>query len=273
MSPTPPSAIPDAALRLLLEQGFDATSVDQLAAAAGISRSTFFRRFGTKEDMVFADMEAVINVVETVLAAGRDRPAAAVVDAALAVFDHHTSRPDASLLRHRLLQEVPALRDRELVSTHRYERTFRRGLDAAYSTHRGDVGDANEDAGHAGLEGREGREGAEGGSASVAFAAAVVAVHNAFLRRWLRGPGDAVRRDLARELRGLADLFEPRLADRGSNLAASRLPAFGAGAKAGGADQGGTVGGVRGAVVVTVLDPGAATEDIIAAVREALPRD
>ena len=51
------SAVPPAALDLLITQGFDATSVDELAAAAGISRSTFFRRFGSKENMVFADQE------------------------------------------------------------------------------------------------------------------------------------------------------------------------------------------------------------------------
>jgi AcrR family transcriptional regulator len=235
MTATPPSAIPDAALRLLVEQGFDATSVDQLAAAAGISRSTFFRRFGTKEDMVFADMESVISLVEHVLAGGRDSPRDAVVDAAMAVFDHHTSRPEASLLRHRLLQEVPALRDRELVSTHRYERTFRRGLDAS-------DGDGSQ---------------ADGGTASIAFAAAVVAVHNAFLRRWLRDQDGAIRGELERELRGLARLFGPRLA--------GRAPAAGAIPRAAAAPAGP-------AVVVTVLDPGARPEDILAAVREALPR-
>jgi AcrR family transcriptional regulator len=48
-------AIQDHALRLFTEQGYDATTVEQIAAAAEISPSTFFRYFPTKEDCVFAD--------------------------------------------------------------------------------------------------------------------------------------------------------------------------------------------------------------------------
>ena len=45
-------AIVDAAMRLFGQQGFAATTVDQIAAAAGIGRRTFFRYFPAKEDIV-----------------------------------------------------------------------------------------------------------------------------------------------------------------------------------------------------------------------------
>ncbi|MFX6226362.1 helix-turn-helix domain-containing protein, partial [Acinetobacter baumannii] len=40
------------AMRLFLDQGFEQTTIDQIAAAAGISRRSFFRYFGTKEDVL-----------------------------------------------------------------------------------------------------------------------------------------------------------------------------------------------------------------------------
>src|SRR5580704_17255668 len=43
------------ALRLFREQGYQATTVEQIAAAAEVSASTFFRYFPTKEDLVLQD--------------------------------------------------------------------------------------------------------------------------------------------------------------------------------------------------------------------------
>jgi len=43
-------------MRMFLEQGFEQTTIDQIAATAGISRRSFFRYFGTKEDIVLGDL-------------------------------------------------------------------------------------------------------------------------------------------------------------------------------------------------------------------------
>lgn len=48
-------AIQEQALRLIAEQGYEATTIDQIAAAADISPSTFFRYFRTKEDLIIQD--------------------------------------------------------------------------------------------------------------------------------------------------------------------------------------------------------------------------
>ena len=47
--------IQEQAMRLFLEQGYDATTVEQIAAAAGVSHMTFFRNFPAKEDVVATD--------------------------------------------------------------------------------------------------------------------------------------------------------------------------------------------------------------------------
>ncbi|MBC7292166.1 MAG: TetR family transcriptional regulator [Actinotalea sp.] len=43
------------ALRLFLERGYDATTVNDVAEAAGVSHMTFFRHFPTKESVVLDD--------------------------------------------------------------------------------------------------------------------------------------------------------------------------------------------------------------------------
>ncbi|MEV5824553.1 TetR family transcriptional regulator [Spirillospora sp. NPDC052242] len=106
-------AIQDHALRLFTEQGYDATTVEQIAAAAEISPSTFFRYFPTKEDVVIDDE------YDPVMAeAYRAQPAElSPIDALrtmLAELLPELHGPDLEKLhaRLRLITDVPALRAR-----------------------------------------------------------------------------------------------------------------------------------------------------------------
>ena len=56
------AAIREHALRLFREQGYDATTIDQIAEAAEVSPSTFFRYFPTKEDVVLQDELDVLAI-------------------------------------------------------------------------------------------------------------------------------------------------------------------------------------------------------------------
>ncbi len=56
------AAIREHALRLFREQGYHATTVEQIAEAAEVSPSTFFRYFPTKEDVVLQDDFDVVAI-------------------------------------------------------------------------------------------------------------------------------------------------------------------------------------------------------------------
>jgi AcrR family transcriptional regulator len=55
------------ALELFERDGFEATSVEAIAAAAGCSPRTFYRYFGTKEDVMFHDLPAVLEQLRRAL--------------------------------------------------------------------------------------------------------------------------------------------------------------------------------------------------------------
>jgi TetR/AcrR family transcriptional regulator, cholesterol catabolism regulator len=61
--------IVDAAVELFVRQGYDATTVDQIAAAADVARGTFFNHFPGKEDVPHAAIERRRKELRDVIAA------------------------------------------------------------------------------------------------------------------------------------------------------------------------------------------------------------
>ncbi|MFJ6634693.1 TetR/AcrR family transcriptional regulator [Streptomyces sp. NPDC091376] len=107
------TAIRRAMYRLTTEQGYEATTVEQIAAAAEVSPSTVFRYFPTKEDIVLAD-----EYDEAVERALRTRPVdEPPLDSLRVILTAAVSRmlenePQEMRLRTKLMAEVPALRAR-----------------------------------------------------------------------------------------------------------------------------------------------------------------
>lgn len=250
-----------ALIRLLDERGWDATTVDALAAEVGVSRATFFRTFGSKEDVVFHDHAVLLEQLGQDLEGaepGAEATGVALIDAVLRVFRHHASDPEQAQARYRLLRQSRTLRNRELLSSHGYERLFARWLRGR-------------------LAGRPGGE-----ATAFGLAGAVVAVHNAALRGWLR---QALETGVLQD----AAAAEERLAGQLAGIvgALTGQPTGGtAGGTHGGSGDGAAAQGAAGAetrptdeagedarvrtVVVTVNEGRPGTDAVLASVRAAL---
>jgi AcrR family transcriptional regulator len=103
------------ALRLFREQGYQATTVEQIAAAAEVSASTFFRYFPTKEDVVLQDDMDTRMVAALEAQPPELGPVAAARAAAQQVFGSYTAA-DIDVIREttNLTMTVPEIRARAL---------------------------------------------------------------------------------------------------------------------------------------------------------------
>lgn len=61
------AALEDAATELFLEQGYQNTSIDEIARRAGISRATFFNYCTTKSDVLWVDVDRGLQSLDTLL--------------------------------------------------------------------------------------------------------------------------------------------------------------------------------------------------------------
>lgn len=101
----------ETSLRLFTTQGYDETTIAQIAREAGVSQRTLFRYFGTKEDLLGGNEERFGEVLTNAVSA--QPPEAGVWEAlragVAAVQALHDSREHA-LQRFRLLHDTASLR-------------------------------------------------------------------------------------------------------------------------------------------------------------------
>lgn len=115
-------SIMDAAMRLFTEQGYEATTIAQVAREAEVSQRTLFRYFGTKEDLIGGDQEAFGEVLRQAVV---EQPAKATSWAALragivAVLAAHDA-PEHFRDRFRLILTIPTLRARYVEKRQRWQ--------------------------------------------------------------------------------------------------------------------------------------------------------
>jgi AcrR family transcriptional regulator len=106
-------ALQEAALRLIREQGYDATTVDQIAAAADVSPATFFRYFPTKEDVIIEDEYDPLLIQRWHELSPTGSPIRRVRAVIRSTFSELTqSDIDAILERTQLMYSVPQIKAR-----------------------------------------------------------------------------------------------------------------------------------------------------------------
>ncbi len=102
-------ALVEAAFELFEARGFEATTVDQIAEAAEVSRRTFFRYFSCKEEVVFPFMAERLAAFEAALADHDGAPAQRVRHACLAMAQEFDDHKEELLRQQRLVAQSPAL--------------------------------------------------------------------------------------------------------------------------------------------------------------------
>ena len=99
------------ALALFVVRGFEATTMDDIAAALGVGRRTLFRYYPSKNDLVWGEFNEVLDRLRVELrAVDQDRPTFEVIrEAAVLSNTYPQEILDELHMRLRLIQSVPAL--------------------------------------------------------------------------------------------------------------------------------------------------------------------
>jgi AcrR family transcriptional regulator len=178
----------DAAFDLFDDRGFEQTTVDDIVERAGVGRTTFFRLYRSKDEVIFPDHAALLRAVEERLSSSNESTALlAVTEAVRLVLMRYVDEGERARRRYLLTSRVPALRAREMTSVALYQRLFR-GFIAELMAPEPDAALRAE-----------------------LMAAAVVSAHNHVLRRWLRNEATDPISEIDSAMAQVVALFAPAL--------------------------------------------------------------
>ena len=105
------------ALRLFADQGFEKTTLDDIAASVGVSRRTLFRYYASKNDIVWGEFGEHLDGLRARLAAApADEPLMEVLRRAVVAFNDYGEQELPELrIRMTLITTVPALQGHSML--------------------------------------------------------------------------------------------------------------------------------------------------------------
>ena len=116
------------AMRLFFERGFEATTLDEIAQAAGVSRRSLFHYFASKEEIVFSTKADFPDLIaQAVARRPRDEPLLDMVENALLDLAARVQSPQVRALA-RLIRDTPALRAGDQAKYEKVERVLAKAL-------------------------------------------------------------------------------------------------------------------------------------------------
>jgi TetR/AcrR family transcriptional regulator, transcriptional repressor for nem operon len=139
----------DAALRIIREKGYAATTVDDLCAAAGVTKGAFFHHFRSKEDLGIAAAGHWSEMTEALFAAADYHRPEDPLDRILAYLDFRDALiagtiAEFTCLVGTMVQEVhessPAIRDAGFASIAGHAATLEADIAAAMALYGAPVG-------------------------------------------------------------------------------------------------------------------------------------
>jgi AcrR family transcriptional regulator len=99
------------AMRMFEERGYEKTTVDDIARAAGLTKRSFFRYFPAKEDAAFAEIDMLgESVVAEIRSRPADEPPWSCLHQVLRRWDQQSRASERELAGYRIIEATPALR-------------------------------------------------------------------------------------------------------------------------------------------------------------------
>jgi AcrR family transcriptional regulator len=183
-----PAAVEEVAFELLLRDGYAATTVEAICAAAGVGRTTLFRYFGSKAGIIWGEFDRAVERLRTALDEAAGESVMVAVSSAVVTSTRRSrdAAPDTWLDRFRVLDQDPELG----AETAAHWRTWADTVSGFVSE-------------RTGL--------AQGAPLAAAVGGAVQAAYVAVLRAWVASGVAVDIDDLQRALAPVTKAFEPVL--------------------------------------------------------------